>query len=808
MTPQTTTARQAAAARLIDETGLACRYGHFAAEGSEYRITDPRTPRPWVNVIANPLSGLVVSQTGSGFSWVGNSQLAAITRWEQDLVKDCSGKFLFVRDADSGEAWSLSPAPMWRTFDDFRCDHGLGYTTFHTRYAGIAAEWTLFAHKDLTAEMWLVRLTNLTDAPRRLEVTAFLEWCCGVSPSPRREFQKLFIETWFDADQRAVLARSHMWDVPSQEHGHWNTDFPYVCALASTLPVDAVEGDKAAFLGQYGDVRRPAALASRYWHGYFGRHHDPIAAMRGVVTLDPQGMQECGYILASNEDQSTLQRLMQDLSSTQAIRAALRDVTGAWRKRLDTQRVETPDAALNHLTNDWLRYQAISGRMWGRCGYYQQSGAFGFRDQLQDSLVWLGIDVAKCREQIQLHAAHQFADGSVYHWWHPLSEQGLRTQMTDDLLWLAFATAEYIKETGDTEILSDTAPFVDDPQPASILNHVRRAFDRVFSRFSERGLPLIGAGDWNDGLSAAGLQNRGESVWLGHFLAGLLAEWAEVLRRIGSEQEALDLSRRRDALVAAINTHGWDGEWYMRGTLDDGRKLGSAECQHGSVFLNAQTWAVLNDVAPADRAEACMAAVRERLMSQAGPLLLAPAYTKPDPAIGYITRYAPGLRENGGVYTHAACWALAAACKVSDTDLTRDILSTINPARRDPDRYWSEPYVTPGNIDGPDSPYYGRGGWSWYTGSASWLQRVITHWVLGVRPTWAGLLIAPCLPTGWRQARITRVYRGVRYDIEIQRTDSVGPQPMVTIDGMELTDNVIRPGVSKNGTHKVVVKCR
>jgi cellobiose phosphorylase len=364
--------------------------------------------------------------------------------------------------------------------------------------------------------------------------------------------------------------------------------------------------------------------------------------------------------------------------------------------------------------------------------------------------------------------------------------------------------ASYLRETGDWSVLDEKAPFVDDPTHAPLREHVARAFRYSFGRFSPRGLPLIGAGDWNDGLSAAGLEEKGESIWLGHFLAGLLADWAEIAARTGDVAQAGEYRQRREALVTAINAHGWDGQWYLRGTLDDGTPFGCAANRVGRIYLNAQTWAVLADVAPPERAEVCMAAVKAHLVSEAGALLLAPAYDTPVPEIGYITRYAPGLRENGGVYTHAATWAIAAAAKVRDAELVGQLLEAINPVHKDPERYWAEPFVLPGNVDGPDSPLHGRAGWTWYTGSAAWLHRVVTHWVLGVRPEWDGLRLDPCLPPGWPGARLTRPWRGATYEIEIVRDAAAPPVAAVTLDGLRLPANVLPPPTAPGHYHVVV----
>ncbi|HEX7828343.1 MAG TPA: glycosyl transferase family 36 [Thermoanaerobaculia bacterium] len=740
-------------------------YGHFSADGREYIITDPRPPRPWSNIISNPRLGLAVSQSGSGFTWVDNSQLAVVNWWQQDFAQDTSGKFLYLAEGD--DLWSLSPAPVWADYDRFECRHGIGATTFVCERNGIVSNWTLFAHPTDTVELWIVKLKNTYSAKRRLELTGYMEWACGVTPAPRREFHKLFIET--ARERNAILGWNHMWDIGNARWGHWNTDYPYVTAFGTTETVTSAEGEKSEFLGRNGTLRSPECLSRHEWKGLFGRHYDPIAAMRMELTLAPGEEKEIGFAIAIDKSRESVMSLLDRSLNLESMHHALDDAKSSWIERLSAHRIETTDKRFDSFINDWTRYQAISARIWGRAGYYQQSGAYGFRDQLQDSQVWLTIDPPRTRAQINLHAEHQFADGSVYHWWHPLSEQGLITKMTDDLLWLGFVTANYLKETADYAILADETPFLDDKTAVPLEEHVRRAFERVFKRTSERGIPYIGAGDWNDGLSAAGLEEKGESVWLAHFLAGLLGDWAEIHRRSGRASFASDYDARREKLVAAINEHAWDGEWYWRATLDDGSKIGSKENTQGRIYLNAQTWAVLNDVAPADRADACMKSVRKHLVRDSGALLLAPAYDTPDERIGYITRYAAGLRENGGVYTHAATWAIAAAAKVKDADLVGALLTAIDPTNKDPERYWAEPYVLPGNVDGPDSPLNGRAGWTWYTGSASWMHRVVSEWVLGVRPTWEGLLVDPCLPPQWDRAKIVRPWRGKTIEIEITR---------------------------------------
>src|SRR5262245_10983701 len=473
-------------------------YGHFSDDGTEYVVTDPRPPRPWINLIANPRVGLAVSQTGSGFSWIDNSQLAVMVRWQQEFADDRSGRFLYLRDRDTGDVWSLAPAPCRPDYDRYACRHGHGYTTFETEHRGLRATWTLFVDPEAAVELWRVRLEDTSGRPRRLSIVACLEWNCGTTPSPRREFQKLFLETVWDPSKNLILAGSHMWDISSRRWGHWNTSFPYWTAFAASLSVAAAEGDKAAFLGRSGDWSRPAALSrDARWPSLFGRHYDPIAELCCGIELAAGGAHDFGFTLATTEDREASAALARRFATPAAMDASLAAAVAGWRDRLAAHRIETPEPLLDTVVNDWLRYQAISARLWGRAGYYQQSGAFGFRDQLQDSQIWLTIEPPRCRAQISLHAAHQFADGSVYHWWHPLSEQGHITKMTDDLLWLAFVIANYLKETGDFSVLDDRAPYLDDPNSYPLLDHVERAFARVFHRTGPRGLPYIGAGDWN-----------------------------------------------------------------------------------------------------------------------------------------------------------------------------------------------------------------------------------------------------------------------------------------------------------------------
>jgi cellobiose phosphorylase len=805
---------------------LGNRYGEFEADGRAFVIRDRMTPMPWVNVISNGRYGVVVSQNGGGFSWFDDAQHCVLTRWEMDLARDDRGKYLYLSDLDSGQVWSAAPAPCMAEYSRYSCRHALGSTTFDTSHAGIAVEWTISVSPEDPVEVWHVRVTNESGRSRRVRVASYLEWCCGVAPDAKREFHRLFIRTRCLAGRvgigsvyRAVLAEKTMWDIPPRsERDHWNRPWPYVAAHAVVCDRFVRElsaGDKGVFCGRYTRADRPVAMVAQEppsgAQGGFGRHGDACAALGGDLELSTGETVELHYLLAiaeagPAEDDPTgsgeVERAVIGLVERYADRAVATGTAARaaamWDRLLSPLRVQTGREDFDTMVNVWLGYQAISGRLWGRTGYYQQSGAFGFRDQLQDSQVWLLLDPPRARQQILRHATRQFTDGSVNHWWHELADFGNRTSCSDDYLWLAYITASYLRETDDFGILQQVVPFRDGAETgqdaATLLEHCRRSVHRAFSRMSPRGLPLIGSCDWNDGLSALGVGGRGESVWLGMFLATILKDWGVILRRLGDRATAEEWSARRDALIRAINQHAWDGEYYRYGTKDNGEWIGAGTCREGRIHLNAQTWSVLSECGIEGRGERAWESAKRALLQAYGPLLLAPAYTRPDADIGYITRYAPGSRENGGVYMHAATWALMTACALRDRAAVGAIWDGICPAWRGrrAEEYFAEPYVTPGNVDGPLSPTPGRAGWTWYTGSAAWLHRVAVEWIIGARAEWGGLRIDPVPPAALGRVTAVRTWRGRRIRVRFDASQwSAGGVPHLVLNGRVLTDCLI-----------------
>ena len=791
---------------------LKTKYGRFSQDGTEFIITTPTTPRPWVNVVSNGEAGFIVSQTGGGYSWRTNAQVNRITRWEQDILKDDWGKYLYLRDNASGAYWSVGWKPVCATPERYEVRYGAGYVVITSRTQGIETEWTMLVAPEEPVELWKVTVRNVSRRRRRLSLMSYLEWGLGVAPDWHREFHNCFIETNYDATANAILATKRLWEVPS-DNGHWNTAWPYVGFHSVNVKPHSFDCSKEQVLGRYGTTSSPQALQGGRLTKSCGNSLDAVSSLLVKLSLKAGQEKTLVYALGAAGDRKQARALVRKYRTPRSVDNALERTRARWDRLLSTTVVDTPDTGLNLLTNRWLKYQAIAGRLWGRTGYYQAGGAYGYRDQLQDSQIFLAIDPEQTRKQILLHARHQLNDGTVYHWWHPLSEVGHRTEMTDDLLWLPFVVDAYVEETNDLSILDAVEPFADNPIPSTIQDHCVRSIDKVLSRMSTRKIPLIGAGDWNDGLSAVGLHWKGESVWLGQFLFFVLGKFAPILEARGDSERARRYRNESLAIREAVNTHGWDGQWYSYGTKDSGEKIGSRENAEGRVHLNPQTWAVISGIADHGRAQEVMDVVTKLLEHKAGPLLLSPAYRTQDEKIGYLTRYAPGVRENGAVYTHAATWAVIAAAQLGRADDAYRLFSKINPIVRGraPDAYCAEPYVTSGNIDGPGSPFYGRGGWTWYTGSAAWLWKAAVEWILGIRASREGLVVSPCIPKEWKGFRITRVFRNATYHIEVKNPSGVstGIQALV-LDGKKAeafvpAASTVLPILKSGTSHQITI---
>ena len=783
------------------------KYGYFSADGNEYVIKTPFTPKPWVNVISNGDYGLVISQTGGGFSWQTHSEFNRINRWHQDLIQDNWGKYIYTRNNKTGKFWSPTFLPVKKKLDKFKCRHGIGYTIFESEYKGIKAQLTIFVPMDSNLEIWDLKISNHTGKNTDFSLFTYFEWCLGSSADHHREFHRSFLETEFSKNENTMFAAKRLWEIPLGDRGHWNIDYQHYGFLSSNKKIDDYETDKEFFVGQYGDLINPAALSKKKLSRQTGKWNDPIGCIKVDLKINKNKSEHVAFYLGLVDNKSDAKKIIKKLKTSSQIESALEKVKNKWSAILGSLEINTPDNGMNLLVNKWLRYQAISGRMWGRTAYYQQSGAFGFRDQLQDSLVFLPIEPKLTEKQIRLHAKHQLEDGTVLHWWHPITDTGLTTNMTDDLLWLPFLMIHHYLETGDLSLFDEKSRFYNNHDlETSLYDHCIRAIDKVLSRMSERGLPLIGAGDWNDGLSAVGLDWKGESIWLTEFLFYILTEFQKISALKNDFERTDSLQRSAVQLKDSFAKYAWDGEWFFRATKDNGEKIGSNENKEGKIYLNAQTWAVISQITGDAKQIQAMNAVKNNLIKKNGPLLLFPAYKKPDKFIGYLSRYAAGRRENGGVYTHAATWAIWAFAKLHDAKSAYDVFQKLSPINNgmNPDEYFAEPYVTPGNIEGPDSPQYGRGGWTWYTGSAAWLQKVIVDWILGVRATYEGLIIEPCVPNSWKEYSVKRLFRGTMYHIKVCKNSSKKmPGKYIKVDGKIINGTIIQP--CKKATSEVEV---
>lgn len=781
------------------------RYGYFSEDGREYHITTPFTPRPWGNIISNGDYSLMISQTGSGYSWRGNAGQNRITRSFQDLIKDNWGKYFYIRDLKRHVHWSATYKPVMRQYQHYEVIHGIGYSRFIQRIEDIESRLTVFVAADAPLEVFELTLTNHSDAVRELDVTSYAEWGLGFAPDEHREFHKLFIETSADLQQRAVLARKCLWGFPDAHGRHNNVDWPYTAFMAVSEPLKAFDCDKESFIGMYRNDDTPQAMLDPQLAGRCGRFTDAIAALQVAVTLQPAESKTIVFTLGVAEDgRESANDLITRYTTLAGSAQAFQDVLRFWSRFIDGERVETPDDALNFMTNYWMKYQAISCRLWGKSAFYQVSAGYGFRDQLQDSQIFLVGEPDYTRRQLVMHAAQQFIEGDVLHWWFSIRGGGPRTNCSDDLLWMPFILSAYLDETDDESVLDEQVPYLNAP-PESVYDHCKRALERSFSRFSPRGIPLMGDHDWNDGLSAVGNLMKGESFWVAEFLYMILGRFIPLAHKRGDERFAQRCQVVADSLKAALNQHGWDGAWYLQATTDGGDTLGSHHNDEGKIFLMPNIWAVMSEIAPPDRTQTAMQSVTEYLLKDYGTLLNFPAFTKPRPDVGYVTRYAPGLRENGGVYTHAATWSVWAYARAGHPDLAYAAYARICPPNRsnDIDTYKAEPYVTPGNIDGPLSEYYGRGGWTWYTGSAQWLHRVATHWILGIRPQENGLLIDPSIPAQWDGFKVTRTFRHAVYQIEVENPAHISTGiRTVEVDGQLHANNLI-PVFADGKTHHV-----
>ncbi len=758
--------------------------GGFTENGKEYVTIlgeGQWTPAPWLNVIANEHNfGFQVSETGAGFTWAVNSRENRLTPWSNDPVGDPPGEVIYLRDEDTGTVWSPTPLPI-REVEPYAIRHGQGYTIFEHLSHGVAQELLLFAPLDAPVKISRLRLHNRTDRRRKISITSYNELVLGFERSRTAPF----IITETDEKTGGILARNP-----------YNNEFAgRIAFVALSEQVNSLTCDRKEFIGRNGSIKKPAALRREKLSGRNGAGLDPCAALQTVIELAPDETREIVVLLGETDSREEAVNLISRFRQLAAVKEAFENVSAYWDELLGAVEVRTPDAALNTMVNRWLLYQSLACRVWARSAFYQSGGAFGFRDQLQDvmSLVYAKPEIA--RQQILLAASRQFKEGDVQHWWHPPTGRGVRTRFSDDLLWLPFVTSFYIKVTGDKSVLDEIVPFIEAPllvegqddayiQPtistetASIYEHCARAIDKSLA-VGEHGLPLMGSGDWNDGMSRVGNLGKGESVWVGWFLLNTLADFAPFCTERRETKREKKYRTHIEDLKIALDENAWDGDWFKRAYFDDGTPLGSTENEECRIDSIAQSWGVISGGANPQKAVRAMASVDEYLIRRGDGivLLFTPPFDKSSLEPGYIKGYIPGVRENGGQYTHAALWTLIAFAMLGDGDKAGELFALLNPinhasTRAGLHKYKVEPYVAAGDVYA-EQAHTGRGGWTWYTGSAGWMYRAALESMLGFHLQGATLKIEPCIPRGWREFEINYRRGKTLYEIKVENPLSV-----------------------------------
>ncbi|HET7218794.1 MAG TPA: glucoamylase family protein [Vicinamibacterales bacterium] len=791
--------------------------GGFAEQGREYVVrhhpaAGTVTPAPWVNVVAHPGFGFAASDLGTGFTWSENSHDNRLTPWSNDPISDPPGEAIFIRDERSARFWSATPLPAGGAHP-YTIRHGQGYSVYEHARNGIESKLRVYVAAGEPVKVFELSLRNASNERRELSVTLYVEWVLGEN----RSRTSAHVVTSKEPETGAILASNAFRDDFSDRVAFLDLSG----GERRTLTADRIE-----FIGRNGMLAAPAAMTRDGLSDRTGATLDPCGAIQVSVALNPSETRTVIGLLGEAPDVATVTSMVRRSRAPNAMTAAFDDVRQFWDNMLGAVQVRTPDRAMDLMLNRWLLYQSLSCRIWGRSAFYQSSGAFGFRDQLQDVLALLYAAPHLARNHILHAASRQFVEGDVQHWWHEPGGQGVRTRFSDDRLWLVYAALEYVAATGDAALFDESVPFLEgrilnpdeheayerprvSAQRGSIYEHCVRAIALNLSN-GAHGLPLMGTGDWNDGMSLVGAEGKGESVWLGWFLFSILRPFADLAASRGDADVAAQYRTHAGALAQSLDA-AWDGEWYRRAYFDDGTPLGSKSNQECRIDSLAQSWSVISGGAPPERARQAMSAADAHLVRRQDGLvlLLTPPFNKMTPSPGYIQGYLPGVRENGGQYTHAALWLIMAFAQMGDGDHAQELFSLLNPINHtrnanEIQRYRIEPYVVAADVYS-QPPHTGRGGWTWYTGSASWMYRVGVASILGLRLENRALHINPCIPRSWPGFEMT--YRAPRaeYRISVENRDGVSRGVLrVELDGVAL-DGAAIPIADDGGTHQVRV---
>lgn len=773
---------------LLFQNGL----GGFTSDGSEYVITlasDTNTPAPWCNVLANEHFGTVVSESGSAYTWGENAHEFRLTPWANDTVEDKSGEAFYIRDEETGQYWSPTPSPA-RGITPYVIRHGFGYTVFEHTENEIKSEFWIYVALDASVKFSILKVSNLSERVRKISATGYYEWILA----DKRSKSLLHLQTEIDIETGVLFARNP-----------YNSDFTGKIAFIDVNGPRTVTGDRKEFIGQNNSLCNPEAMKHTRLSGRTGAGFDACGAVQVVLELAGKESKEVGFKLGFAHSKEEMKKLVMDYRYTGASQDVLVHVRNYWNRTLHAVGVDTPDASVNVMANGWLLYQTLSSRVWARSGFYQSGGAYGFRDQLQDVIALVHTAPEICRQQILRCAAHQFTKGDVQHWWHPPMNRGVRTHFSDDYLWLPYAACHYMASVGDKDILDEVVSFIEgrelrsdeesyydqanvSRESATLYEHCVRSI-RYGLKFGLHGLPLMGCGDWNDGMNLVGREGKGESVWLAFFLYDVLVKFSDVAQKYGDQLFSDECTMQAQELRKNIRLHAWDGEWYLRAFFDDGSPLGShqnSECRIDSI---AQSWSVISGAGDKDRSAQAMNQLDKQLVDTENRLirLFAPSFDTSLLNPGYIKGYIPGVRENGGQYTHAAIWTAWAFATLGETDKAWELFDLLNPVAHGATAgqiaiYKVEPYVVAADVYS-NPQHIGRGGWTWYTGSASWMYRLLIEVLLGINRSGNKLRLTPHLKTGWNSYKAHYNFQETIYHITINRiTDS--SEPSLLLDGV------------------------
>ncbi|MGB8453669.1 MAG: hypothetical protein WCD89_15255 [Anaerocolumna sp.] len=788
-------------------------FGGFVEQGREYEILlegNNKPPAPWINVIANQNFGFFVSESGAGFTWAGNSRENKITPWSNDPVSDKASEAIYIKDEVTGKV--ITPMSLGRTDrGKYLVRHGFGYSVFHHEEENLKQELTVFAPLDEPIKLWELKLTNLCDRDKYLSLTYYVEWVLGTA----RDQTGPYILSAYN-NEHEYLSASNIYSYNYHK---------YNAFIFSSEMISGYTGDRQEFFGLKGSILKPRGLDIKLSNNT-GVCYDACGTVQVSVAIKPNECKTVIFALGQSAEFKEITVLRHKYNDISKVTAELYKVKNYWEETLGTIKVRTNDRAIDIMVNGWLLYQTISCRINARAAFYQCGGAYGFRDQLQDTLSLLYTDPGALKKQILIASGRQFEEGDVQHWWHPPMGIGVRTRISDDLLWLPYATAAYIRGTEDYAILKEKVSYIKGPlleenqhdamltpeqsdMVGSVYEHCKKTI--LYTRFGIHGLPLMGGGDWNDGMSEVGIEGTGESVWLGWFLYALLGNFIPLCHHEDDLEFANELEQRKETLRSNIEENTWDGEWYLRAFYDDSTKLGSKENDECRIDSISQSWSVISKGASKERALVAMQSAKRYLVKEEEgiSLLLTPPFNKTNKNPGYIKNYYPGIRENGGQYTHAAVWLAIANAMMGDYSMAYTLFTMLNPIhitlqRRDALKYEKEPYVMIADIS-LSAPYTGRGGWSWYTGSAGWMYQGLINWFLGIRKEEGYLIIDPATPANFGDFSILYKHGTACYDIKVEcRSKGVLTTKELMLDGEKVEGNKVKL-IDDGKTHLIVV---